>query len=85
MTLSPKQNESRSCFAQRFSFGKLCRTAFQQDGAPQHSALLVLEWLEKIFLVGGLGVEDQQNGLSEVALSRHVISFRVLGLNRKQK
>jgi len=34
--------------------------------------------LKKIFLVGGLGVEDQQNGLSEVAVSLHVIFFACL-------
>jgi len=40
--------------------------------------------LEKVFLVGGLGVEDQQNGLIEVALSLHFMSFRALGVKRKQ-
>jgi hypothetical protein len=79
--LFPKQNES---FAHLFSVGKLCRTACHQDGAPQHFVLLVRAGLEKIFLVGGLGVEDQQNGFIEVALSLHFMSFRALGLKRKQ-
>ena len=45
---------------------------------------LLVSGLEKIFLVGGLGVEDQQNGLIEVALSLHFMSFPALGLKRKQ-
>ena len=49
MGFFPKQNESRSCFAHLFSVGKFCRTAFHQDGAPQHSALLVRVWLGKGF------------------------------------
>jgi hypothetical protein len=40
---------------------------------------LFVRGLKRIFLVGGLGVEDQQNDLSEVAFSIHVIYFRVLG------
>jgi hypothetical protein len=38
---------------------------------------LFVRGLKKIFLVGGMGVEDQQNGLSEVALSIYVIKKNV--------
>jgi hypothetical protein len=41
--------------------------------------------LEKIFLVGGLGVENQHNDLSEDAFSLHGIYFRVFRLKSKQK
>jgi hypothetical protein len=40
---------------------------------------LFVRGLKKIFLVRGLGVEEQQNGLSEVALSLRVIFFACLG------
>jgi hypothetical protein len=50
MALSPKQTVSRSCSAHRFSvLKKICRTAFHQDGTPQHSVLLVHAWFEKDF------------------------------------
>jgi len=45
---------------------------------------LFVRGLKNILLIGGLGVEDQQIGLSEVALSLHFISFRELGLKKKQ-
>jgi hypothetical protein len=48
-------------------------------------SFLFVRGFKKIFLVGGLGVEDQPNGLSEVAFSHHVTSFRVFRLKRKQK
>jgi hypothetical protein len=38
---------------------------------------LFVRGLKKVFLFGGLGMEDQQNGLSEVVFSIYVISFRV--------
>jgi len=46
---------------------------------------LIVRGLKKIFLVGGLGVEDQQNGLSKIAPSICVIFLRVLGLKKKKK
>jgi hypothetical protein len=47
----------------------------------EHNVLrfLLVRDLKKIFLVGGLGVEDQQNGLSKIALSIYVIFFVCLG------
>jgi hypothetical protein len=35
------------------------------DGTPSYSALLFEHGLTTIFLAGGLGVEDKQNGLRE--------------------
>jgi hypothetical protein len=46
---------------------------------------LFVRGLKNIFLLGGLGVEDQQIGLSEVDFSINVICFRVFRLKRKQK
>jgi hypothetical protein len=40
-----------------------------QDGKPQHPAFLFLRGLITILLVGGLGVEDQQNGFCAVSVS----------------
>jgi hypothetical protein len=42
---------------------------FMQDGTPEHTALPILLGLITILLVGGLGVEEQQNGFREVSVS----------------
>jgi hypothetical protein len=55
---------------------------FIQDGTPPHVALLSVHDLSTIFLLGGLGVEDQNSGLREVPMLLHAISVCGGGPNR---
>jgi hypothetical protein len=50
-----------------------------QEGAPPYSALPVCTRLENIFLVSGMSIKDQHNGLHKVLILPCVISFRGVG------
>jgi hypothetical protein len=52
---------------------------------PPHFALPVLCGLTTILVVGGLGVEDQQNGLREVPTLLGLIYFCGVGRTRKPR
>jgi hypothetical protein len=49
---------------------------FMQDGAPSHLALPVPGWLNNYLPATWIDVENQQNGLREVSIAIHIISFR---------
>jgi hypothetical protein len=46
---------------------------FMQSMAPPYFVLPVCAWLSNHFLVSGIGIEDQQNGLQGVPFSLHII------------
>jgi hypothetical protein len=52
---------------------------FMQDGAPPYSVLPVGTQLESIFLVSGMSIKDQHNGLHKVLALPRVISFCCAG------
>jgi hypothetical protein len=73
MALSPKQNASKFRVVHYFSVTTMKNYPSMQDGMPPHVARLV----------GGLGVEDEQNGLREGCILLNVISFS--GVRPKKK
>jgi hypothetical protein len=53
---------------------------FFQDGAsPQFFAFSFRAWLDSVLLVGGSGVEDEQNGPEEVPVLLHAIYICAVG------
>jgi hypothetical protein len=54
-----------------------------QSEAMKYLALLVRLWIDRHFTSWSVGVEEQQNGLSEIPTLFHAIYFRGFGRNRK--